>query len=264
MSNIVFMGMGEPMANEPTVWSAVERFHGDLGISARHITISTVGIIPGIRTLATRPLPVNLAVSLHAANDALRDELVPINRRYPIDDLVAACREYLDVRNRRISFEWAMIDGVNDRDSDARELAALCRALRPSAHVNLIPLNPTPGYPHARLVAEAGARVPRPARVARRERDGAPEPRHRDRRRLRPARRRSAGDAEAVAVQRAHALNRPSGRRSSVSDMPKHSLRASAVSVSSSGPCAIARPSRSISTWVVPGGTSSTWWVTST
>jgi 23S rRNA (adenine2503-C2)-methyltransferase len=147
VSNVVFMGMGEPMANEPTVWRAVERLHGDLGISARHITISTVGIIPGIRTLATRPLPVNLAVSLHAANDALRDELVPINRRYPIADLIAACREYLDVRNRRISFEWAMIDGVNDRDSDARELAALCRTLRPSAHVNLIPLNPTPGYP---------------------------------------------------------------------------------------------------------------------
>jgi 23S rRNA (adenine2503-C2)-methyltransferase len=147
VSNIVFMGMGEPMANEPTVWSAVERLHGDLGISARHITISTVGIIPGIRALASRPLPVNLAVSLHAANDALRDELVPINRRYPIGDLVTACREYLGVRNRRISFEWAMIAGVNDRDSDARELAALCRKLRPSAHVNLIPLNPTPGYP---------------------------------------------------------------------------------------------------------------------
>jgi 23S rRNA (adenine2503-C2)-methyltransferase len=147
VSNIVFMGMGEPMANEPAVWTAVERIHGDLGLSARHITISTVGIIPGIRTLATRPLPVNLAVSMHAANDALRDELVPINRRYPIDDLVAACREYLAQRNRRISFEWAMIDGVNDRDSDARELAALCRRLRPSAHVNLIPLNPTPGYP---------------------------------------------------------------------------------------------------------------------
>ena len=147
VSNVVFMGMGEPLANEAAVWTAVERIHGDLGLSARHITISTVGIIPGIRALAARPLPVNLAVSLHAADDALRDELVPINRRYPIDDLVAACREYLGVRNRRISFEWAMIDGVNDRDSDARELAAICRRLRPAAHVNLIPLNPTPGYP---------------------------------------------------------------------------------------------------------------------
>jgi 23S rRNA (adenine2503-C2)-methyltransferase len=147
VSNIVFMGMGEPMANEPAVWAAVERIHDDLGISARSITISTVGILPGIRMLATRPLPVNLAVSLHAANDTLRDELVPINRRYPIDDLVAACGDYLSHRNRRISFEWAMIAGVNDRDADARELAAVCRRLRPSAHVNLIPLNPTPGYP---------------------------------------------------------------------------------------------------------------------
>ncbi|HEY5662531.1 MAG TPA: 23S rRNA (adenine(2503)-C(2))-methyltransferase RlmN [Ilumatobacter sp.] len=147
VSNIVYMGMGEPMANEERVWQSVERIHGDIGLSARHITISTVGLIPGIRKLAERPLPVNLAVSLHAANDRLRDELVPINRRYPIDDLVAACHDYLGVRNRRISFEWAMIDGVNDRDSDAAELAALCRRLRPRAHVNLIPLNPTPGYP---------------------------------------------------------------------------------------------------------------------
>ena len=147
VSNVVFMGMGEPMANESAVWSAVERIHGELGLSARHITISTVGIIPGIRKLATRPLPVNLAVSLHAANDTLRDELVPINRRYPIDDLVAACREYLGVRNRRISFEWAMIDGVNDRDSDAKELAAVCRRMRPAAHVNLIPMNPVAHTP---------------------------------------------------------------------------------------------------------------------
>jgi 23S rRNA (adenine2503-C2)-methyltransferase len=147
VSNVVFMGMGEPLANEATVWTAVERIHDDLGLSARHITISTVGVIPGIRTLATRPLPVNLAVSLHAADDVLRDELVPINRRYPIDDLLDACADYLAARNRRISFEWAMIDGVNDGDDDARQLAGLCARLRPAAHVNLIPLNPTPGYP---------------------------------------------------------------------------------------------------------------------
>lgn len=147
VSNIVFMGMGEPLANVGPVWQAATRIHDDLGLSARHITISTVGLIPGIRDFATRPLPVNLAVSLHAANDELRDELVPINKRYPIDDLVAACNDYLKVRNRRVSFEWAMIDGVNDRASDAAELAAVCRRLRPSAHVNLIPLNPTPGYP---------------------------------------------------------------------------------------------------------------------
>lgn len=147
VSNVVYMGMGEPMANEPRVWESVERLHGDFGLSARHITISTVGLLPGIRALADRPLPVNLAVSLHAANDELRNELVPINRRYPIDDLVDACNAYLEVRNRRVSFEWAMIDGVNDRDRDAAELAAVCRRLRLPAHVNLIPLNPTPGYP---------------------------------------------------------------------------------------------------------------------
>jgi 23S rRNA (adenine2503-C2)-methyltransferase len=146
VSNVVFMGMGEPMANEDRVWSAVERLHDDLGLSARHITISTVGLVPGIRKLATRPLPVNLAVSLHAANDALRDQLVPINRRYPLAEVLDACNAYLAVRNRRVSFEWALIDGVNDRASDARELSLLCRRLRPVAHVNLIPLNPTPGY----------------------------------------------------------------------------------------------------------------------
>ncbi|MGB0113101.1 MAG: 23S rRNA (adenine(2503)-C(2))-methyltransferase RlmN [Ilumatobacteraceae bacterium] len=147
VSNIVFMGMGEPMANLDSVWKSVERFHGDIGLSARHITISTVGVIPGIRSLKDRDLPVNLAVSLHAANDTLRDELVPINKRYPIADLLDACEDYLDVKHRRVSFEWAMIADVNDRDSDARELAALCRRLSPHAHVNLIPLNPTPGYP---------------------------------------------------------------------------------------------------------------------
>lgn len=146
VSNVVFMGMGEPLANPERVIEAIERLHGDLGLSARNLTVSTVGVIPGIRTLAAHRLPVNLAVSLHAANDDKRSELVPINRRYPIDDLIAACAEYLSAKNRRISFEWAMIDGVNDSDTDARELAGLARRLRPSAHVNLIPLNPTPGY----------------------------------------------------------------------------------------------------------------------
>jgi len=144
VSNIVFMGMGEPLANYNATWGAVERLHSDIGLSARHITVSTVGIIPGIRRLTDEALPVNLAVSLHAANDTLRDELVPINRRYPLGDLAEACADYLTVKNRRLSFEWAMIADVNDRDSDAQELAGLCRALR--AHVNLIPLNPTPGY----------------------------------------------------------------------------------------------------------------------
>jgi len=146
VSNVVFMGMGEPMANYDRVMSAVHRIHGDLGLSARHLTISTVGIVPGIRTLASRPLPVNLAVSMHAARNELRDQLVPINKRYPIDELIDACRDYLKVRNRRISFEWALIAGVNDTARDATELARLTTKLRPSAHVNLIPLNPTPGF----------------------------------------------------------------------------------------------------------------------
>ena len=147
LSNVVFMGMGEPLANEDAVWTAIERIHDSLGLSARHITVSTVGVVPGIRKLAQRPLPVTLAVSLHAANDELRESLVPLNRRYPIDMLMDACQEFVDARGRRLTFEWAMIDGVNDRPSDAVELAALCRRIRPTAHVNLIPLNPTPGWP---------------------------------------------------------------------------------------------------------------------
>jgi 23S rRNA (adenine2503-C2)-methyltransferase len=145
VSNVVFMGMGEPLANYDAVWGSVERLHDDIGISARHLTLSTVGIIPGIRRLASERLPVNLAVSLHAANDRLRDELVPINKRYPLAALADACAAYLAEKRRRLSFEWALIDGVNDRGSDAVELAEYAKPLR--AHVNLIPLNTTPGYP---------------------------------------------------------------------------------------------------------------------
>lgn len=145
LSNVVFMGMGEPLANYDRLWAAIERIHGDIGLSARHLTVSTVGVVPGIRRLADEALPVNLAVSLHAANDDLRSALVPLNRRYPLEVLAEACRHYLSVKNRRLSFEWALIDGVNDRASDADELARYALPLR--AHVNLIPLNPTPGYP---------------------------------------------------------------------------------------------------------------------
>ena len=146
LGNVVFMGMGEPMANYDRLWPAIERLHGDLGLSARHITVSTVGLVPGIRRLAAEDLPVNLAVSLHAANDDLRNELVPINKRYPLSVLMGACADYLRAKGRRLSFEWALIDGTNDRLSDARELAELARTLPLAAHVNLIPLNPTPGY----------------------------------------------------------------------------------------------------------------------
>ena len=156
LANVVYMGMGEPMANLPAVWESVERLHGAIGLSARHITVSTVGLVPGIRALSEKQLPVNLAVSLHAANDELRSELVPINKRYPLDDLMGACADYLEAKGRRLSFEWALIDGVNDRTSDATELANLCRRFKLPAHVNLIPLNPTPGYP---TVGSSASRV---------------------------------------------------------------------------------------------------------
>ena len=146
VSNVVFMGMGEPLANYDRTWAAVERLHGDLGLSARHLTISTVGVVPGIRRMATERLPVNLAVSLHAADDELRDELVPINRRYPLADLAEACAEHVAATGRRLSFEWALIHDVNDRLEDAGRLVAYARPL--GAHVNLIPLNPTPGWPN--------------------------------------------------------------------------------------------------------------------
>ena len=144
VSNVVFMGMGEPLANYDRTWSAVHRLHDDIGIGARHLTLSTVGLVPGIRRLAVADLPVNLAVSLHAADDELRDELVPINRRYPLAQLVEACEDYTARTRRRLSFEWAMISGVNDRFEDAARLAEIANDLR--AHVNLIPLNSTPGY----------------------------------------------------------------------------------------------------------------------
>jgi 23S rRNA (adenine2503-C2)-methyltransferase len=144
LGNIVLMGMGEPLANYANVRSAIGRWNEDLKIGARSITVSTVGIVPGIRKLTADPIQVNLAVSLHAANDELRSELVPVNRRYPLATLMAACEAYARTTHRRLSFEWACIAGVNDRPSDAEELAELAVPL--GAHVNLIPLNPTPGY----------------------------------------------------------------------------------------------------------------------
>ena len=156
LSNVVFMGMGEPFANYDRTWAAVERLNEDLGLGARHLTLSTVGVVPGILRLAEEPLQVNLAVSLHLANDRERDVLVPINKRYPLDVLADACRTYIDATHRRLSFEWALIDGVNDTDRHARELAEYAAPLR--AHVNLIPLNPTPGY-EVRGTPPAGVRA---------------------------------------------------------------------------------------------------------
>jgi 23S rRNA (adenine2503-C2)-methyltransferase len=140
-TNLVFMGQGEPFANFENVWRAVELLHAPeaFGLGARHITLSTVGVVPRILELAHKPLQVNLAVSLHAPDDALRDELVPLNRRYPLDDVLDACREYVRVTNRRVSFEYACIRDVNDSVDHAARLAERVRGIL--CHVNLIPVN---------------------------------------------------------------------------------------------------------------------------
>jgi 23S rRNA (adenine2503-C2)-methyltransferase len=141
------MGMGEPMANERNVFASVSRItdpHG-MRLGARHVTVSTVGMIPGIDRLATAHPQVGLAVSFHAADDGLRSELVPANRLWPLRDLEAAMSRWRDLTRRRPSIEWAMIDGVNDSALQADLLAPIARRL--GAHVNLIPLNPTPGWP---------------------------------------------------------------------------------------------------------------------
>ncbi len=145
LSNVVFMGMGEPFANYDRVMIVIDRLLNDFGIGARKITVSTVGLVPQMLRFAEAGLQVGLAVSLHAANDELRTELVPINKRHPIADVIAAAQLFRERTGRRVSYEWAMIDGVNDRDSDALELADVAK--RSFAHVNLIPLNPTPGWP---------------------------------------------------------------------------------------------------------------------
>jgi 23S rRNA (adenine2503-C2)-methyltransferase len=145
VSNVVFMGMGEPLANYGATWQAVETLTDSRGYSlgARRITLSTVGLVPGIRRLAEEGLPVNLAVSLHAPDDELRDQFVPVNRRFPLADLMAALRYYLERTRRRVTIEYALMAGVNDAVHQARQLAGLLHGLL--CHVNLIPLNPTPG-----------------------------------------------------------------------------------------------------------------------
>lgn len=145
LSNVVFMGMGEPLANYDRLAQSLHRITSDFGIGARHITVSTIGLVPQIERLATEGLQIGLAVSLHAANDGLRTELVPVNKLHPIASLIEASRNFREITGRRVSFEWAMISDVNDSDADADELIEVALAAR--AHVNLIPLNPTPGWP---------------------------------------------------------------------------------------------------------------------
>jgi len=145
ITNVVFMGMGEPLANYEATWQAIETLTHDEGfnLGARRITISTVGLVPGIQRLAEEGTQIGLAISLHAPTDELRDKLVPINRHYPLNQLMAACRHYVERTGRRISFEYALIQGVNDSLEQARQLARLLDGLL--CHVNLIPLNPVPG-----------------------------------------------------------------------------------------------------------------------
>jgi 23S rRNA (adenine2503-C2)-methyltransferase len=155
VTNVVLMGMGEPLANYRNVLPAMQLMLDDLGydLSRRRVTLSTSGLVPQIYRLA-EDVNVALAVSLHAPNDALRDELVPINRKHPIAELLAACWHYLERQNgRSVTFEYTMLDGVNDSASQARELAALLRGH--DAKVNLIPFNTFPGTRFRRSPAEA-------------------------------------------------------------------------------------------------------------
>jgi 23S rRNA (adenine2503-C2)-methyltransferase len=165
VTNIVFMGMGEPFANYDRWWAAVERLHDPQGfnLGARSMTVSTVGLVPGIRRLAAAPLPINLAISLHAPDDALRSALMPVNTRYPLADLIAATRDYTAQTGRRVSFEYVLLQGQNDHPHQAIALAKLLRGhgaygadrgVPLLCHVNLIPWNPLPDSPLGRSERE--------------------------------------------------------------------------------------------------------------
>ena len=147
VTNIVFMGMGEPMANYAETWRAIRRLNDPHGfnLGARHITVSTVGLVPAIRRMSKEPEQIGLAVSLHAPHDTLRDTIVPVNRRYPLAMLMDAIRDYIAVTNRRVTFEYALMDNLNDSDAMADQFAELVQGLL--CHINLIPLNPTPNSP---------------------------------------------------------------------------------------------------------------------
>ena len=141
VSNIVLMGIGEPLDNFDSVMRFLELVNSPEGmnISMRHISLSTCGLVPKIDQLAQKKLQLTLSVSLHAPNDAIRNTIMPVNKAYPIDELIAACRRYYEATSRRISFEYAMINGVNDKPEDAKELLRRMKGL--PAHFNLIPLN---------------------------------------------------------------------------------------------------------------------------
>ncbi|HNH26883.1 MAG TPA: 23S rRNA (adenine(2503)-C(2))-methyltransferase RlmN [Anaerolineales bacterium] len=146
VSNVVFMGMGEPFHNYDNVMSAIDRLNDADGykFGARRLTISTVGLVPQIRRFADEQRQVNLAISLHAADDDERLAIMPVNKRYKIDDVIDACKYYIEKTHRRVTFEWALINGVNDTPEVAQKLASRLKGLL--CHVNAIPLNPTQGY----------------------------------------------------------------------------------------------------------------------
>ncbi len=143
LTNIVFMGMGEPLANYDALWQAVETLNSPqaFGLGARNMVISTAGLVPGIKRLTREKLQVGLAVSLHAGDNALRDRLVPLNRKYPLEQLIPVCLDYCEKTGRRLSFEYVLFDGVNDAVAQARALAGLLRGI--NCHVNLIVANHT-------------------------------------------------------------------------------------------------------------------------
>jgi 23S rRNA (adenine2503-C2)-methyltransferase len=140
VSHVVFMGMGEPLLNTENVLAALRSLNQDVGIGQRSLTVSTVGIRDRIRKLAQHHLQITLAVSLHAPNQALREQLIPSARSYPIEDLLTECREYVEITGRRVSFEYILLAGVNDLPEHALELAKRLRGFQ--CHVNLIPYNP--------------------------------------------------------------------------------------------------------------------------
>jgi 23S rRNA (adenine2503-C2)-methyltransferase len=158
LRNIVLMGMGEPLHNYDAVMTAIDILRDETGLAlgAERITLSTVGIVPGILRLATEKRPLHLAVSLHAATQAERAALVPAAKKWPLDELMAACRTYSETTGRRIFYEWTLIEGKNDSEAHARAVGELLRGL--SAQVNLIPLNPTSGYAGAPTRSEAAKR----------------------------------------------------------------------------------------------------------
>ncbi len=147
LSNVVFMGMGEPLANDDATFRAIRILNDPRGFSmgARSFTISTVGIIPGIKRLAQENLQVNLAVSLHTADETLRSQLIPMNHLYPVAQIVRACREYTRATHRRVTFEIALIAGVNDSDAHAMQVADALHGVL--CHINVIPFNPIAGSP---------------------------------------------------------------------------------------------------------------------